>query len=234
MPSFSDSLFQRTFRLSRSSFHTVLEQIKDALNDTHRGRQAITAEKQLAVFCRYLGSRDTIIQLSHLFDITEVIRIRCKVCGAVLDCLLEHTITWPELMQQHHISDAFNNMGESGSRFRGVVGCIDGTHILILKPPGADEKKYFNRKLFHSIILQGTCRENLQFIVISVGCAGCMHDANTFQRSGLHTSGLALTHPWRRCISPATLAPHTTQRLWKPDPSTSPRQHSPHITATDR
>lgn len=181
--------FQRT----RSTFEYVLEQIMNKLNNAQAGQKAITAEKQLAILCRYLGSRDTIIQLSHLFDVTDssIVRVRHKVFSALLDCLLECKTTWPEPLQLQHISEAFNIMGDN--RFPGVVGCIDGIHIPICKPPGADERNYFNRKQLHSVILQGTCRENLYFIGISVGCPGCMHNANVFHKSSMYNRGLDLT-----------------------------------------
>jgi len=38
--------------------------------------------------------------------------------------------------------------------FPGVVGAIDGCHIPIKQPPG-NANDYYNRKEFHSIILQG-------------------------------------------------------------------------------
>ncbi|XP_018376266.1 PREDICTED: putative nuclease HARBI1 [Trachymyrmex cornetzi] len=45
--------------------------------------------------------------------------------------------------------------------FPGVVGAIDGVHIQCKAPPG-NANDYYNRKGFHSIILQDivTCTDN--------------------------------------------------------------------------
>lgn len=34
--------------------------------------------------------------------------------------------------------------------FPGVIGCIDGTHVAIVRPT-EHEEAYFNRKLYHSL-----------------------------------------------------------------------------------
>ena len=36
----------------------------------------------------------------------------------------------------------------------GIIGAIDGSHIPIKQPPG-NSQDFYNRKQFHSIILQG-------------------------------------------------------------------------------
>lgn len=56
-----------------------------------------------------------------------------------------------------------------------IFRSCDGSSSPICKPPGAASI----RQHFRSVTLQGTCRENMQFIDVSVGCSGHMHDTLT-------------------------------------------------------
>ena len=60
------------------------------------------------------------------------------------------------------------------SCFPQVVGAIDGSHIPIIAPKN-DPNDYYNRKQFHSIVLQG----------VSTGYAGSIHDARVLRMSSL-------------------------------------------------
>ena len=69
------------------------------------------------------------------------------------------------------------------SRFPGVVGTIDGTHIPILKPSGDDYEEYRCRKGFFSINVQAVSSSNLQFFNIVSRWKGSTHDARIWQNS---------------------------------------------------
>ncbi|XP_067204937.1 putative nuclease HARBI1 isoform X3 [Linepithema humile] len=77
---------------------------------------------------------------------------------------------------------------ETRSRgFYGVIGAIDGCHIPC-KQPVDNANDYYNRKGFHSIILQGVCNHRGQFIDCFIGMPGRMHDARVFRLSPLFES----------------------------------------------
>ena len=57
-----------------------------------------------------------------------------------------------------------------------VLGAIDGTHIRIVAPHDHPQV-YINQKRFHSIVLQGICASNLQFLHVVAGWPGGVHDA---------------------------------------------------------
>ena len=63
-----------------------------------------------------------------------------------------------------------------------VVGAVDGSHIPIVAPQlhAAD---YYNRKGFHSILLQGVVSAKCLFWDFDIGWAGSMHDANLWGRT---------------------------------------------------
>ena len=65
---------------------------------------------------------------------------------------------------------------------------IDGTHIPIISPQEclAD---YYNRKDWHSILLQGAIDHNGLLIDINVGWPGQVHDARVFSNSTLYKQG---------------------------------------------
>ena len=66
--------------------------------------------------------------------------------------------------------------------FQGIVGAVDGSHIAI-KDPTEDPLSYFNRKGFHSVIIQGICDHELLFIDLYIGWPGSVHDARVFRMS---------------------------------------------------
>lgn len=66
--------------------------------------------------------------------------------------------------------------------FPGVFGCVDGTHIPIRAPP-KDSGSYYNRKGFHSILLQVVCDAHFQFLDCFVGWPGSANDARVWSNS---------------------------------------------------
>ncbi|CAG5000667.1 unnamed protein product [Parnassius apollo] len=82
-------------------------------------------------------------------------------------------------------------------RFRlpGIVGCIDCTHVAIVKPPD-EEHLFFNRKGYHSLNVQIVCNSNLKITDVNPKFGGATHDSliwassrkETFMRE-LHQNG---------------------------------------------
>lgn len=69
--------------------------------------------------------------------------------------------------------------------FPGVIGAIDGTHIGI-KAPTSSPEQYYNRKKFHSLILQAVCVSDLSFTDVTCSYPGSVHDARVFSNSEIH------------------------------------------------
>jgi len=72
-----------------------------------------------------------------------------------------------------------------------VLGAVDGIHIRI-KAPTEHPEINVNRKGFHSILLQGVCREDLRFTHVVSGWPGICHDARVLKNRDLWQNGLAM------------------------------------------
>lgn len=68
-----------------------------------------------------------------------------------------------------------------------MLWAIDGTHILIISPH-EHHSDYFNRKSFHSIILQAVVDDKYRFINIHVGQPEKHHDAFVLRNSPIFHS----------------------------------------------
>ena len=84
-------------------------------------------------------------------------------------------IQWPHDTRatQQHFYEKFH--------IPGVVGCIDGTHVQILAPPGDEEPAYVNRLNYHSINVQAVCDENARYIIVNAKQAGSVHDSTVLR-----------------------------------------------------
>jgi len=88
-------------------------------------------------------------------------------------------IKWPNSKETKMLSNDFE--------FPFTFGAVDGSHIHI-KAPLANLTDYTNRKSFTSVVLQAVCDGRMQFLDISTGWPGSMHDARIFRLSSLSTS----------------------------------------------
>lgn len=91
---------------------------------------------------------------------------------------------------------------EDNLGFPQCVGVVDGTHIPIMSPVECPAD-YYNRKGFHSIIMQGTVNHLGHFIDIYLGWPGGVHDAKVFVNSTLYKRGQdgTLLPDWKKTIS---------------------------------
>ncbi|RVE41955.1 hypothetical protein evm_013395 [Chilo suppressalis] len=61
-------------------------------------------------------------------------------------------------------------------RMPGLMACIDGTHVAILKP-NKHEERFYNRKGYHSLNVSIICDSNLNIISVDASYPGATHDS---------------------------------------------------------
>lgn len=66
--------------------------------------------------------------------------------------------------------------------FPGVIGCIDGTHVAIVRP-NQEEHAYFNRKGYHSKNVQIVCDSKMEIINVKANFGGATHDSYIWRNS---------------------------------------------------
>ena len=103
-----------------------------------------------------------------------------QVCAVITNNLAQRFIDLPEGNEARNTIQKF----EEQRGFPGILGAIDGTHILI-QAPLKDPEQYINRKSFHSVQLQVVCDMDMKFIDVFCGFPGSVHDAWVLRNSPL-------------------------------------------------
>ncbi|KAJ8381306.1 hypothetical protein SKAU_G00020840 [Synaphobranchus kaupii] len=106
------------------------------------------------------------------------------VCSEVLT-LLERVIFFPKAEDIPAVGAGFAHLANSPV-FSRCVGAIDGCHVRVKVPPGANGQDYINRKLFASIQLQAICDSKGNFLDIHVGYPGSVHDTRVLKNSPVY------------------------------------------------
>lgn len=188
---YSLDTFKTFFRVSKTTFETILENIGHIpelmLREPAAGRPQISRDKDLLMMLWYIGSKETIRSIADRFNVSESTfhSHNRKMLDVFKKHFLQKFVIWPTDVQ--NVNDEF----EQKRNFPGVIGAIDSTHICI-KPPHGHATDYFNRKKFHSIILQAVCRGDKRFTDVFCGWPGRVHDARVFQNSPLRQRGPTL------------------------------------------
>ena len=183
---YDDAIWKRHFRVNRNTFMHICNLVQPQLTkrNTHM-RRAIPVEKRVAAALWRLATGDTYRATGLVFGIGRctAMNIRDEFCSALLDHANEF-IRFPIGEDETRRSiEAFQILSD----FPQVVGALDGSHIPIAAPTN-DPNDYFNRKHFHSIILQGVAAADKRFIHISTGYPGSIHDARVLRMSSLNTA----------------------------------------------
>ncbi|XP_036144255.1 putative nuclease HARBI1 isoform X1 [Monomorium pharaonis] len=179
-----EKTFQSHFRLTRGSFEIVRRAIGPMLEPKNKegGHPNVPLEKAILSTIWLLSNQDSFREVSNLFDLSSSTthKIFLNICGALCKIVNEY-LHWPNLAEFQNKKQQFNNL-RGPNDFPDVVCAVDGMHIEI-PAPNVDPKSYYNRKGFHSIILQGICDAKCQFIDIFIGWPGATHDARVWRES---------------------------------------------------
>ena len=184
---FKEEDWVKNFRVSKRTFLFLCEELHPFLykKDT-KLRQAIPVNKRIAVSLWRLATNADYRTIGHLFGISKasVCIIVNEFCSAVANNLAAKYIKIPNGNNLKAIVKEFRTRWG----FPQCMGAIDGSHIPI-KAPINFHTDYFNRKGWHSIILQGLVDSKYQFMDINIGWPGKVHDARVFGNSTLYHKG---------------------------------------------
>ncbi|CAK1597621.1 unnamed protein product [Parnassius mnemosyne] len=190
-------LFVEHFRLNKSTFRRLCNDLR--VHTSLRGSKEIPLKIKVLTALNFLatGSYQRIVGVSQ--NLTQRTTSRCV--RQVVDALNHPTlmskwIQFPQTVQERSlIKEEFQRK----YNLPGVIGCIDCTHIAIVKP-SEEEHAFYNRKGYHSLNVQMVCDHNLKIMNINAKFGGATHDSHIWSSSlvepymrHLHESG---EHVW--------------------------------------
>ncbi|KAJ7341534.1 hypothetical protein JRQ81_005746 [Phrynocephalus forsythii] len=169
----------KNFRMTRQTLFEISETLRPFLmrKDTVMC-SAVPVEERVAIGVYFLASRSCYHTIALVFQkgTSTIASIVVEVCLAI-----KHTM----LRKEVRISD-FSKMTATTLKlgFPHCLGAIDGTHIAITASK-LQGQAYYNRKSFHSVLLQAACDGDGVFFSMLAGHSGVNHDAHVFRSSKL-------------------------------------------------
>ena len=175
------------FRVSHATFQYLCTKLSPHIGkvDTIM-RRAIAVEKRVALTLWFLATGADYRTIGHLFGVAKstVCVVTKEVIYSIVTFLLPHYIKIPQGNAMKEVVHGFDRDYD----FPQCAGAVDGTHIPIVSPQECPAD-YYNRKGWHSVIMQGMVNNRGLFIDIYVGWPGRVHDARVFANSSLCTRG---------------------------------------------
>lgn len=177
-----DAEWKRNFRVGRPTFRFLCTQLRTTLHRRYVVRKPLSVEERVAVALWRLGTNVEYRSIAHLFGIglSTVCVVVHEVCLAIVSTLAKRYIRIPTGESAQTIIDGFLHTWG----FPQCFGAIDGSHIPIIAP-SVDPSDYFNRKGFHSIVLQALVDHEYKFMNVFVGWPGSCHDARILANSAI-------------------------------------------------
>ena len=198
---FTSQDWLENFRMSRATFMYLCNELRLAIErDDTTMRKAIPTEQRDALTLWFLATNADYRTIGHLFGVSKstICVITKDVCAAIVRKLLVKYIRIPTGDGLKEVVDGFKHKWE----FPQCAGSVDGTHIPIVSPEECPAD-YYNRKGWHSILMQGVVNHLGHFTDIYVGWPGRVHDARVFSNSTLYQKGQdgTLFPDWKESIA---------------------------------
>ena len=192
---FLEGSFQDKFLMSRRSFFKLHSLLQPHIQkqQTHL-RPTVPSDLRLAIFLYHIaqGAGYSVVSDSFAVGRSTVSKIVGEVARAIVNHLSIRYVRFPTIEEATRTMEYFR----SKSGIPGVVACIDGCHISIIKP-ALSGTAYCNRKGFYSINVQGTTTIHLEvtnyvaavdhkrhFVELTVGWPGSVAARNQSFRLG--------------------------------------------------
>jgi hypothetical protein len=179
LDTYSHEDFRQRFRITKEIFLYVLNRINDKLKREDLRNSPISPTLQLMATIRLLagGTYQQISADLHGISQPSLSRILDSVLDAICG-LRQEFICLPSDLNT--VKQKFYQYGG----FPGVIGCLDGTHVPIVKPSNHAQPEIFRcRKGFLSLNVQILCGPDHFIYNIVARWPGSTHDARIFSNS---------------------------------------------------
>ena len=184
MNGISELEFRRLFRLTPDKFNILKDLLKqfhplghlfDNREDKMRGRPPIAFGIRIGLPLFYFGHTIDYVACGNFFGIaaSTSVKIVEEFCDALQLCKRIYLKT-PIDSDLGGISSEFNTFSD----LKGICGCVDGTHIPIQLPPGADSRSFYCFKSFYSSLAVVICDAKYRIIGYSIGHTGTKSDSS--------------------------------------------------------
>ncbi|XP_070547328.1 uncharacterized protein [Ptychodera flava] len=172
------------FRMTKDTFMYICTRLRRRIQrvDT-RMRRAVSVELRVGITLWRLSTNCDYRTIGHLFGIARstACEIVHETCQQIIAVFLKSVIRFPTGNELERVVDGFQQRWG----FPQVAGAIDATHIPILAPENYPND-YFNRKSFHSVLVQAVVDDKYCFTDVCVGWPGSVHDARVYSNSRLY------------------------------------------------
>jgi hypothetical protein len=182
----NEAEFKDKYRMTRSSFWLIVDLIQDhpIFQSGYKRKQA-PVEHQLMVLLCFLGTEGNGMsdrKARSLFRTSKgAIRLyKDRAVTAILDCLFESLIKWPDKEERELISDRIR--AEFG--LPNCVGIADGTLLpLAFRPSTDDYADYKGRKMLYTLTMLVVNDDRRKIRYFNAGWPGSTHDDRVFRNS---------------------------------------------------
>ncbi|XP_064622520.1 putative nuclease HARBI1 [Lineus longissimus] len=180
---YTDRAFIRRYRISKDSFRYVLDLIGPQIEHPTRRNRALLPIQQLAVALRFYAFGCFQIEFGDSSGVSQA--TCCRVVRRVSEAICgwkERFIRFPTTAEEKWVvMQGFYEIAE----FPGVIGAIDGSHVAIVSPGGADAIRFINRKRYYSLNCQFVCNHLMMFTYVVARWYGSAHASRIFEESRL-------------------------------------------------
>ncbi|XP_026737329.1 putative nuclease HARBI1 isoform X2 [Trichoplusia ni] len=175
--SMNENEFKANYRVSKDLFHEIFENIKPFMQSPKRRSDLLPKYKVLVALSFYAtGSYQRLVGGSYgtLMSQQSTSRSIREVTAALNHPLIQRK--WIKFPQTRRERDAVKLRFFEKFSIPSVIGCIDGTHIAIIRP-SENEERFFNRKHFHSRNVMIIADSDLRILSVDASFGGASHDS---------------------------------------------------------
>ncbi|CAL9693780.1 unnamed protein product [Knipowitschia caucasica] len=183
VPKFSAEQWVQNFRLSEETFCFLCHKLQPFMERQNTAfRLCVPLKKRVSIALWKLATGGDYRTIGHLFGVSRATVCRCvqEFCAAAESSLVLEFVRCPDQERLQTIAEYFENRWGLPN----CVGAVDGSHIPIVAPKEF-HTDYFNRKGWHSIVLQAVVDGKGLFWNVNSGQPGSLHDARVLRLSAL-------------------------------------------------
>ncbi|KAJ8714889.1 hypothetical protein PYW08_004870 [Mythimna loreyi] len=173
-------LFVQQFRLDKLTFVALCHEL--CQKTTLKGTREIPLKVKVLCALSFLatGSYQRIVGVTQ--NLAQRTASRC--IRQVVNALNHHAIMakWIVFPKTRHDRSFIKQEFQRRFGLPGVIGCIDCTHVALVKPNN-EEHLFYNRKGYHSLNVQMICDSDLHIINVNAKFGGATHDSHIWASS---------------------------------------------------